>query len=183
LSVSIASRQAANAAARCGEPGEQLEGHVLVGLVLEVLDGAAARAAPNRAGERRDRARLVAGNGAHGRLERERFLRDAHVVDAARDGRDQPDLVAVGERAAGLRVLAVDGVEQPTRLGAGEPERRPDVPDDCAVGELELPPAGPRQLAQTREEPHRHPHRATAASLPGPLKPPPCHVRTARWRR
>ena len=59
-------------------------------------------------------------------LERERLL--GQPEGAAGDGRDQRDLVAVGELPLALGVLAVDGVEQARRLVA-EPERGPHVGD------------------------------------------------------
>ena len=80
-----------------GDLRHHLLGHSLVGLVVEVGDGAVAGVDAGRAGERRDRARLVVAHLVDDALERERLV--AEQERAAGDGRDQRDLVAVGERA------------------------------------------------------------------------------------
>ena len=75
----------------------------------------------------------------------------------AGDGRNQRDLVSVGERLVALRVAPIDGVEQPLRL-VPEIERRPHVAHARHV--LEFPLGDPRPLAETGEEPHLDRHRA-----------------------
>src|SRR5205823_3689424 len=107
-----------------GDLGHHLLGHLGVGLVLEIEDGPAARFPANRAEERRDGAGALVGDLLDDRLEREPLFGDAER--AARDGRDQRHLVAVGELLLALGIPAVDRVEQPVRLVA-EPERGPDL--------------------------------------------------------
>ena len=115
-------------------PGEHRLGHLLVGLVLEVEDVAAARAAADGADEARDRAGLgILDLAQHGR-DVERAFDEAER--AAADGRDDRHLVAVRELMPRLDVLPVDGVEQPRRLVA-ETEGGPDVLDAGDVVELE----------------------------------------------
>src|SRR5581483_10464871 len=141
-----------------GEPREHRLGHLLERLVFEMVDVAAARAAAHRADERGDGARLVARRLRDRRAEVERLVADAE--GSARHRRDQRDLVAVGERAGALRVLAVDRVEQAVRLVA-EVEPAPDVADARDV--LELDSAGAGALAQAGEEANRDAH---ALSVP-----------------
>ena len=148
-------------------------GHPLVGLVLEVEHRAVTRAVADGAEERRDRARLVAGDFPHGCVDRERLAGQLEV--SAGDGRDQRDLVAVGERGLGVRVALVDRVEQARRLVA-ELERRPDVGDAGAVGELELARTGARALAETGEESDAHVHGPQPIRGRKGCLPRPCHV-------
>src|SRR3954462_10520540 len=93
-----------------GELLHHLLGHALVALVVEVGDDAPARLPPRRAGERRDRAGLLARDLLDDGVERDRLLRQDER--AAGDGRDERDDVAVGERRVLLGVLLVHGVEQ-----------------------------------------------------------------------
>ena len=76
---------------------------------------------------------------------------------AARDRRDDRDLVAGRELVAAPCVLAVSGVGQPGRL-VSQLEPRPHVGDGRAVGDVQLAlrPAGP--LTQRGEEPDGDPH-------------------------
>src|SRR5204863_3979994 len=120
----------------------------------EVLDGAAARLDPRRAGERRDRAGAVVAHLVDHALERERLVRESER--AARDGGDERDDVAVAERAVVRRVLLVDGVEQSVGLGA-EVELAPHVADRGGV-DLPRGPAG--TLAQPGEQADSHTHAA-----------------------
>ena len=74
---------------------------------------------------------------------------------AARDGRDERHLVAVGELPVGRGVLAVHGVEQ---AGGSSPSSsaRPDVAHARDAVEFTLRPA--RALAQAGEETHTDLH-------------------------
>ena len=106
------------------EAGHQRLRHLRVRLVVEVVHGRGRatrwRTVPVNV------ATAPARSAAHlrdGRVERERLVR--HDERAARDGRDQRDLVAVRELAVALGVLPVDRVEQAVRLLA-EPECGPE---------------------------------------------------------
>ena len=140
-----------------GDLGHDLLGHALVGLVLEVRDGAAARVDARRADERRDRAGLVRCDLVDDGFEREGLV--AEEERAAGDRRDQRDLVPVGQLVAALDVRLVHGVDEPARLVA-EVERRPHVVDARDVFDVALRPA--RALAQAGEQPHVDSHRPTA---------------------
>ena len=76
---------------------------------------------------------------------------------AARDGRDQRDLVAVLQDGGALGVLLVDGVGQARRLGA-DLERGEDIARRGALRQLELTSSGPGALPQRGEQPHGHAH-------------------------
>jgi hypothetical protein len=102
------------------------------------------------AGERRDRAGLVGAHLVDDAVERERLL--AEQERAARHGRDQRDLVAVGERAVARRVLLVDRVEEAVGLVA-QVERGPDV---GARRGVDVAPRPARALAQAGEEADAH---------------------------
>ena len=134
--------------------GHHVLGHLRVSLVLEVVHGAAPRLPPYGAEERRDRPCALVGDLVDDRLEGQRFLGDAKRT--SRDGRDQRDFVPVGELAPGVRVLAVDRVEQALGL-VTQAERGPDIGDLPDVFELALRVAGP--LAQPGEKPHLDCHR------------------------
>src|SRR5262249_44004580 len=164
--------------------------HPLVGLVVEVRDRAAARVDARRAGERRDRAGLVVSHLVDDAVERKRLL--AQQERAAGDGRDEGDLVTVGERGIARGVLLVDRVQQAVRL-VTEAERVPDLADGGRV-DLALRPARP--LAQAGEEAHAHRHAAlqrtavrlddaqtsaARASTQAATRTPPAYL--GRWRR
>ena len=83
----------------------------------------------------------------------------------AGDRRDQRDLVAVGEARVGSGIALVERIEQTRRLGS-EVERRPDVRDRRAVGELEGATTGARALAKPRKETNRDLHRRSVPRLP-----------------
>jgi len=121
------------------QPRHHLLRHLRVCLVLQVLDLAPARRAPDGSGERRDRAGRGRGDLLDDVGERQRLVRDAERT--TRDRRDQRDLVAVLERAISLGVRPVDGVEQSLRL-VSEAERGPDVSDALEPLEPPLAPAG-----------------------------------------
>jgi methylmalonyl-CoA mutase, N-terminal domain len=137
-----------------GDLGHHILGHLGVGLVFEVEDGLAPGLSANGSQEGRDRPGALVHYLAYHRVERERLLGDSKR--AARDRRDQRHLVAVGELAPGVRVLAVDGVEQPVRLVA-QAEGRPDIGHARDAGELALRVAGP--LPQPGKQPHLDSHR------------------------
>ena len=112
-----------------GDLGHDLLGHLGVRLVLEALDLAAAGTPAHGPGERRDRARLLRRDLRDRGVERQRRLADAER--AARDRRDERDLVPVREFSVGRRVAAVDGVEESLRLvteGELWPRRRRRAP-------------------------------------------------------
>ena len=79
----------------------------------------------------------------------------AEPEGAARYGRDERHLVAVGQLPVGRGVLAVHGVEEARRL-VSELERGPDVAHALDAVELSLRPAG--ALAQAGEETHADLH-------------------------
>jgi hypothetical protein len=121
-----------------GELRHHVLGHSLVGLVLEVEHAAITRSIPDRAEECGDRARFVARYLAHSGLDGEGRVGQSEV--AAGNGRDQRDLVALGELRLDVRVALVDRVEQaggssPSSSAARRRRRG-------AVGELELARAG-----------------------------------------
>jgi hypothetical protein len=132
-------------------------GHLGVGLVLEALDFAAAGTAPHRARERRDRAGALVGDLGDHLVEREGAL--GHEEGAARDGRDQRDLVAVPQGRVRLRVVPVERVEQPLRL-LPQAEGGPDVGEAASRAELEHLLAGAGALTERGEQLHHHPHGA-----------------------
>ena len=103
------------------------------------------------------------GDRAHRGVERERLVREQEVTTG--DGRDQRDLVAVGEARVGSGIALVERIEQTRRLGS-EVERRPDVRDRRAVGELEGATTGARALAKPRKETNRDLHRRSVPRLP-----------------
>src|SRR6185437_8550158 len=140
---------------RLGNAGHLGLGHLGVGVVLEVDNGAAAAVPPRRADERRDRARSRVGYLGDDGVEVEGVGSDGE--GAAGDRRDHRDLVPRGHGGVAVGVLAVAGVGQAGRL-VTEVERRPHVGDDGAVGQVELPFRPPRPLTQGGEEPHRDPH-------------------------
>ena len=72
-------------------------------------------------------------------------------IDAARDGRDERDLVAVGQRGRAVGVGTVDRDAEGRRLRA-DTEARPDVARGGAVGQLDLDGRRAGALAQHREE-------------------------------
>ena len=125
-------------------------GHPLVRLVVEMSDRAAARLDARRAGERRDRSRVVRAHLVDDAVERQRFL--AQEKCATGDRRNERDLVTGRELAIAVRVLLVHRIEQPRRL-VPEPERRPHVGHRRRL-HLALRPAG--ALAQAGEEAHGH---------------------------
>src|SRR5439155_1712304 len=125
-----------------GEIGHDLLGHAFVGLVFEVLDGAAARLDPRGADERGYASGALVRDLPDDRPRVDRLVRQAERP--AGDRRDHRDLVAVRQRSLGRRVLLVYRVEETVRLLA-ELERGPDVGDRRRL-ELALRPTGP--LAQ-----------------------------------
>jgi hypothetical protein len=76
---------------------------------------------------------------------------------ASRDGRDERDLVALGERLSWLRVLAVHGIEQAGRL-VTKPERWPHILENRPVSENDLAPISACLLAKPGEQPDDHSH-------------------------
>jgi hypothetical protein len=154
----VVDRKGAQVVARlevAGDLRHHLLGHLSVGLVLEVDDLPAPRLPPHGAREGGDRAGALVRDLRCDGLQRERLLGDTE--GAARDRRDQRDLVAVAQLAAAVGVLAVDGVEQPLGLLA-EPEGGPHVAHPCDA--LDRTPAPPGALAQAREQAHLDVHRA-----------------------
>ena len=144
---------------RARDAHDLLLGHARVGLVLEVEHLALARALAHGAREGRDRAGVRAADVRDQAAEVDRLgaEQDERLVGAARDGRDQRDLVAVAERDGALGVLLVDGVGEPARLGA-DGERGEDVAGGGAGRQLELALPRARALPQSGEEPHGHAH-------------------------
>jgi hypothetical protein len=106
----VAARQLAR------DPGHLLLGHALVGLVLEMGNGAAAGPDASGADEGGDRARALVGDLGHHCGEIDGLLGQQEI--AAGDGRDERELVAVGELTISGHVLLVEGVEDARRLDA-----------------------------------------------------------------
>src|SRR5439155_17298824 len=94
------------------------------------------------------------------RFERKRLRR--HPERPTGNGRNQCNLVPVGEAVVGLGVPAVDRIEQPLGL-VPKLERRPDVADPRDAVELTLGEAGP--LAQAREQPDLDLHRVPSFTM------------------
>ena len=101
-------------------------------------------------------------------VERERLV--AEQERSAGDGRDQRDLVTVGERPVAGRVFLVDRVEQPVRLVA-EAERGPDLGDGRGV-DLALRPAGPLTEPGEQADTDSHANRLRGGGRG--LRPPRC---------
>src|SRR5262249_4230045 len=89
-------------------------------------------------------------------LDRKRLLRQPEV--AARNGRNERDLVTRGECLRALDVDAIAGVQQALRLGP-ELEARPDVTHGRAVGELHLERAGARTFPESGKQAQAYVHR------------------------
>jgi len=118
-------------------------------------DGATTRLDARGAREGRDRAGLLVADLVDDAVEREWVV--AEQERAAGDGRDQRDLVPVGERAVGCRVFLVHRVQQAGGLVA-ELERAPYIRDRRCV-DLALGPSG--ALAEPRKETDAHGHAPT----------------------
>jgi len=135
---------------------DALVGHLGVGLVLELCDLA------RDALEGHDRPGARVAHPLDQDVERQ-GLRGQHRRNrlAARDGRDQRELVARPQLGLGVGVVAVDGHdERQAAREVVEPVQR--VAHTSALGQLQLDLACARALAQHGEEADRHHHEGKA---------------------
>src|SRR5437763_15123647 len=140
--------------------GHHALGHSLVGLVVEVLDGAAARLDARRADEGRDRTGALAPHFCDDGIEGQRL--GAEPEGPAGHGRDDGELVALGELMLAAHVFLVHRVEQAVGLRA-EAEHRPDVVH--ARDAIDVPLRPTRVLPQAGKQPHPDLHGAASILL------------------
>src|SRR5919106_77558 len=171
------------------ELGHDLLGHSLVRLVFEVEDIPTARVRARGAGEGRNRAGFVDLHLRRDRLERERLLGEPEptlwlkatwLLCAARDRRDECDLVARREGRVLLGIRAIQRVEKPVGL-IPEAEGRPNVGENGPVGEVELDTPRPRALPKRCKETHVNLHGKSVSAPPrDSVRPCPTRARSPR---